>query len=174
MKLARRERLILYFALALFSIMLLERFIFKPLSNRLTLLDREIEIQKMKLLKARATAGGKEQILKDYNDFGVYLKLKGSDEEVMSEFLKEIEKLARESSVSLSEIKPRSTENKGNFKEYAVEVHTEAAMSQIFDFLYRLDNSVLLLRVQKLSLKVRDETSDILRVTLLITGISLN
>ena len=174
MKLAKRERLVLYFTLALFSIMLLERIVFKPLAGRLALLDREIEIQKMKLLKAKATAGGKEQILKDYNDLSPYLKLKGSDEEVMSEFLKEIEKLARESSVSLSEIKPRSTETKENFKEYAVEVRTEATMPQISDFLYRLDNSVLLLRVQKLSLKARDDTSDVLRVILLITGISLD
>jgi len=102
------------------------------------------------------------------------MKIKGSDEEVTSELLNEIEALARDSSISISEIKPISNQKRGVSKEHTIEVRTEASMPQLINFLYRLNNSTSMLRVQKFSLMLRDENSDILRVTLLIAGISFN
>jgi hypothetical protein len=173
-KLNKREKHILYVVIILFSLLFLERLVFRPLADKLAYLDKEIEIEKMKLIKAKAVAGQKVEILKEYSDLGNYMKIKGSDEEATSELLKEIEKLARESSVSISDIKPRSAQKRGISKEYSIEVRTETKMPQLVDFLYSLDNSTSMLRVQKLSLILSEETSDILRVTLLISGISLN
>ena len=174
LKLKKREKQIFYIVVVLLSLFLVERLVFRPLADRLGQQDKEIELTKMKLTKAKLMAGQKGDILKEYSELEKYMKIKGSDEEVTSELLKEIEALARDSSISISEIKPISNQKRGVSKEHTIEVRTEASMPQLINFLYRLNNSTSMLRVQKFSLMLRDENSDILRVTLLIAGISFN
>lgn len=173
MKLAKREKQIAYGCAALFLIFILQKAVFEPLANKLDALNQEIQSLEAKLIKGLRQEGQRDEILKAYKNYEGYLKIKGSDEEVTSEFLKEIEKSARESGVSLSDIKPRSVNKRAMYKEYTIDIRTEAPMKYIIAFLYRLDRSNLLLRVDKITLGLREESSDILKATMLISGIVL-
>lgn len=171
MKLAKRERLILYVCIFLILITILDRFVFKPLADRLFKLHQEIQVMEAKLIKGLRAERQRDVILKEYKNYETYLKIKGSDEEIVSELLREIEKLARESNVSLSDIKPRSTNKRAMFKEYTIEVRTDASLKDVVNFLYRLNSSILLLQVDKLVLNLAEEQGDILKVNMVISGI---
>lgn len=170
MKISSREKYIIYFCVALFMIMLLEKAIFSPLGRRLDGLNQEMEGLETKLIKGLRQEAQREQILKSYKNAEGYLKLKGSDEEVVSEFLREIEKLARESGVSLSDVKPRTVNKREIHKEYLIDIRTEAALEDIITFLYRMNNSKMLLKVDKLILSLKEENADILRAIMMISG----
>jgi len=173
MKFTKREKAFFYIILFLIIIMVLQKFVFKPLSNRLTNLKKEIKQREMSLIKGLRLDRQRDQVLKSYKDYERYLKIKGSDEEIISEFLREIEKLSRESAISILNIKPQSTNKRKHYKEYTIEISIEASMRDFISFLYNLNNSNLLLKVEKLILTLKDEKTDILKISVLVSGIVL-
>lgn len=170
MKLNKREKQIFYGCIALVSLFIMERVIFKPFTDKLAELRNEISLKEAKLIKGLRAEAQRDQILKEYKGYEGYLKVKGSDEEIVSEFLREVERLARESAVSVSDVKPQSSRKRGLYNEYNIEVRTEATLKDIVTFLYRLNNSVLLLRVEKINLTLKDENSDVLKVNMVLSG----
>jgi len=173
MKFTKREKIIFYFCISLVLIMILQQIVFSPLTNKLAGLNQEIQAREISMMKGLRIDGRRDQIIKEYKSYDGYLKIKGSDEEAISEFLREIEKLGRESAVSLLDIKPQSTNKRTIFKEYMIEARAEATMKGVIDFLYRLNNSSLLLKVEKIVLNLKEENSDILKINMLISGIVL-
>lgn len=171
MKLAKREKILFYLSVSLIVIMALQRFVFKPLSDKLTTLDQETRAREVSLIKGLRVDRQRDEILKEYKSYEGYLKIKGSDEEVISQFLREIESLGRESAVSIIDIKPQSTSKRKHYKEYIIEVRLEAPMKDLIGFLHRLNNSGLLLKVEKLILTLKDENTDILKISMLLSGI---
>jgi AAA+ ATPase superfamily predicted ATPase len=113
----------------------------------------------------------RQKIIKEFKECERYLKLKGSDEEITSEFLREIETIARRSNVAISDIKPRSVNKFNMYKEYLIEVKLDASLTDITGFLYALNNSILLLKTDKLILTLKDESDNILRANMLISGV---
>lgn len=173
MKLSKRERTFFYLSVSLIMIMVLQRFVFQPLSDKLTTLEQEIRAREVSLIKGLRVDKQRDQILKEHKRYEGYLKIGGSDEEIISQFLREIERLGRESGVSLLDIKPQSTNKKSIYKEYIIEVRLEAPMKDVIGFLYHLNNSSLLLKVEKFILNLKDESTDILKISMLISGIVL-
>lgn len=173
MKLAKREKILFYLSVSLIIIMALQRFIFKPLSDKLTTLNEEIRAREVSLIKGLRIDRQRDEILKEHKNYEGYLKIKGSDEEVISRFLGEIERLGRESAVSIIDIKPQSTSKRSVYKEYIIEVRLEAPMKDLIGFLYHLNNSSLLLKVEKFILTLKDENTDILKISMLISGMVL-
>ena len=171
MKLTKRENQIFYLCAGLLLIFILQKIVFGPLVKKLDDANKEIELLETKLIKGLRQEAQRDKILKSYKNFQVYLKLRGSDEENVSEFLREIEKLARQSEVSLSDVKPRGINKRAMYKEYLIEIRTEAAMKEIITFLHSLSDANLLLRVDKLTLGLKDENSDLLKVGMVISGI---
>ena len=173
MRLTKREKQIFYVCVSLVSVLILQGIVFKPLADKLSDLNHEIQLKETKLIKGLRAEKQRDLILKVYKGYEGYLKVKGSDEEIVSELLREIERLARESAVSISDIKPQSTNKRSMYKEYTIEVRSEATLKDIITFLYRLNNSVLLLRVEKLVLTLKEENSDTLKVNMLLSGIAV-
>lgn len=175
MKLSKREKYLFYSVIILTFLFSMERLVFHPLAAKLTLLNQEILDQEVKLKKALMLQGRREKILNEYEDYKGYLKIEASSrEEVVARLLKEIERMARESKVSLVDIKPQAQPKKvGDYKKYGIEIESEAPMEQIVDFLYRLQNCGLLLRVEKLSLNPKDKPAESLKADMVITGIAV-
>lgn len=170
MKLAKREKYILYGVMVLLFALVLERLIFNPLSERLWELNQQINAEEAKLIRGLRAEKQKDRIISEYQSYEKYLKLKGSDEEVVSEYLREIEKLARESAVSVSYTKPQLRSERGIYKEYTVDVRAAATLENTITFLYNLNSSNLLLRVEKFTLSLEQETDTDLKLNLVISG----
>ena len=173
MKFTRREIQVFYFCVSLLLLFILDRLIFRPLAGKITSLVQEIHATEAKLARGLRTERQKDLILKQYGAYEDYLKLKGSDEEIVSAFLSEIERLSRDAGISVSDIKPRGTKELGLYKEYTIEVRCDASLKDLVKFLYRMNDSKLLLKVNKLSLSLADENSELLKTSMVITGIAL-
>lgn len=173
MRFTKREIQIFYVCLFLFLLFILDRLVFRHLATRLSALRQEIQVTETKLARGLRSQRQKDVIVKEYKTFENYLKLKGSDEENVSAILREIEKLSREAGISLSDIKPKSSNSRVLYSEYTVEVRTDASLRDLINFLYRLNDSNLLLRVDKLSATLADEKSDLLKIILVLSGIAL-
>lgn len=171
MKLNKREKLIFYLCIILISVMILERLIFSPLLNKLTASRQEIQIKEARLIKSWRIQARKDKIIQEYNKYDYFLKVKGSDEEINSRLLKELDGIARQSRISLSNIKPRSTDNRGLYKEYTLELQLEAEMQDIIRFMYNINNSGFLLSVDKVVLSLKEESSEILKAVMVISSI---
>ncbi len=173
MKLSKREKQIFYLCVGLAVILILQLVVFKPLGNKLGDLNQDIQLLEAKLIKGLRQEGQRDQILKNYKTLQAFSKLSGSDEEVVSEFLREIEKLARESDVSLSDLKPRAVNKRTMYKEYTIDIRAEATMKDTIVFLYRINDSALLLKADKLVFSLKEEGAYVLKVNMLISGIVL-
>ena len=106
-----------------------------------------------------------------YQKYLEYIQRSGSDEEEVAKILGEIESLARQSTVYLEDMKPLKPKEIDFYKEYAVEIEAEARMQSLVSFLYQLNMSSQLLRVEKLRLNLSKSGSDILKVSMLITKV---
>lgn len=172
-KLTKREKQIFYACVGLISILGLQLTVLNPLGSKLNDLDKEIRLLENRLIKGMRQEKQRDQILRYYKDFQPYLKLSGSDEEVTAEFLREIEKLARESDFSLSDVKPRAVNKRQSYKEYTIDIRAEAATKDLIVFLYRINESMLLLKADKVTLSLKEEGLDMLKINILISGIVL-
>ena len=169
-KLNRRERLVAYLCISLAVFWLFEHFIFRSLSGRLQELNQEIRAMEVKLARGMQAQRHRDDITREYKTFESYHTLKGSDEENIVEFLRELERISKESELSVSNIKPQVTNKQNLYKEYLIEMRAECSMEGLKMFLYRLNNSVLLMRVEKMTMNLKDENVDILRVNMVISG----
>jgi len=175
MKFSKKEKYLSFAVIILTLSFSLERLLFHPLAAKLDTLNQEIESEELRLKKALTLQGQKEEILKEYEKYKHYLKIEASSrEEVVAKLLKQIEMMARKSKVSLVDIKPQPQPKKmGDYRKYNIEIDLGASMDEIVDFFYRLQESGLLLRVEKFSLSSKDEYADILKAKMVITGITV-
>lgn len=174
MKLAKRERILLYATTVVILVALLQRFAFHTLNNKLKNLNRDILMQGKALRKGLRVYNLREQILNDYSKYGDQLRAEGSDEEITARLLKEIEKLARKSKSYLVDIKSHSSKKTSYYKKFIIEIKTEATLEELVKFLYYLDKSPFSLRVEKLALTTKKETHPtVLKVGMLINAVFL-
>jgi Tfp pilus assembly protein PilO len=66
-----------------------------------------------------------------------------------------IEDVAKKSNMGLLDLKPQPSKDRGFYREYSVEVETEGTMDSLVSFLYQLNSSTQLLRVQTLRFNLK-------------------
>jgi Tfp pilus assembly protein PilO len=173
-KLSKKEKIGLIAAVIAIAIMLIDRLVISPISNRIQRIDQEIKFSENKLSRDLRNINNKELIESEYKKYRGYVKrTSASDEEDVANILGEIEGLARSSGVSLVDIKPQAPKQADFYKEYPIEVEVEGSMEQIVTFLHDLNNSTQLLRAVKLRIGLKDRESSIIKASLLVTKISI-
>ena len=89
----------------------------------------------------------------------------------MAKILGEIEALARKSSVYLVDMKPRKPREVEFYKEYTVEIEAEGYMESLMSFIYQVNTSSQLLRIETLRLNLTKGGSNVLSASMLITKV---
>jgi len=114
----------------------------------------------------------REAVEKDYNRVGSMIKMHGSSEEENSSMLSEVDKLAGQNKITLSATKPLKITANRDSEAYGVEIEIEATMPQLLGFVYAIETSAQLLRVDRLTLDSKGgKSSDSVRGTLVISKI---
>ena len=146
-----------------------------PISGKFRELDEEEAGQKRILDHHLRVIAPKPMgvVTNEYARYGTMLKMKGSSDEENSSMLSEVDRLAGENKVTLSATKPREQRIKDAYQEnYAVTIEIEAALPQVMSFLYAVESSPQLLRVDSLSLESRTgKSADWVRGTLVISKV---
>jgi len=171
--LSKRGRYLLFIAGAAIIFIFFNKIIFAPITALLSGLNKQILIYEKKLEKATLMINREDSIISEYEKNIQNLKKAYSDEEEISILSSEIEKLARGTSVLIKNIKPLPLEDRDLYIEYRINIEAEAAMPFLIDFIYQLENSQQLLKVNKFILSPIKKGSSTLKASLLITNIRI-
>lgn len=123
-----------------------------PVRTRFSELDESIGVQEAKLSRNLAIVAptAREAVERDFRRYGEVIRMRGSSDEENSQMLSEIDKLAGLNKVVLAATKPRETRKDRDCEVYGVEIEIDADMSSLMGFLYALEASSQLLRVDRL------------------------
>lgn len=161
----------LSFAFAFLAVAFLDRLLISPVRARFNSLNQQIRITEKQLGSDMRNLNQKEIISEEYNKYVPYISRSGSDEEEVARILGEIESLARKSSVYLVDMKPRKPREIEFYKEYTVEIEAEGYMESLTGFMYHLNTSSQLLRIETLRLNPTKTGSSVLTASMLITKV---
>lgn len=171
-KLSKRERHIAYITAIVLVFFFFSRVMLRPIINKLNDLNQEIAIQEKRLEKSLNILFQEDAINSNYKKYVENLKQTHSDEEEIAELLSEIEKIAKKTAVFLSDIKPLPVKKVTFYKEYVVELEAESEIASLIDFIYQLEKSPRLLKVEKFHLTPKKEKGkDFLKVQMSISEI---
>lgn len=154
-KLAKKERIGLFIASSIVLLAFTDRLVISPIRGMIGKLNSEIEMCEEELKRDIMSLNEKKAISNEYEKYTQYVTKAGSDEEEVAKILAEIEDLARKSEVNLVDITPQAPREIDFYREYAAEIEIEGKTASIVSFLYRLSNSTLLLRAQKLRINLK-------------------
>ena len=160
-----------YIVILVIVVVFIDRVVFQAVMGRMNELNNAISVQERKMKKALGILAMEDSIVEEYAKCIKGVGRKHSEEEEKAKLLKEIEMLARSSSVSLKNIKPESIKKIGPYEEYTIKVEVEAKINYLVDFIYKLERSPCLLRIDDFQVKTKDKKSPILRGQMTITEI---
>ena len=129
-----------------------ERLVLNPIVSRLHDLDEEIVAKEHQLRRNLREVAARQVVGKAFSRHAAYARTAGSDEQEMARLLNEIEGLARNSGLSVVNMKPRSAGKLDVRREYPVELEVETDMARLVTFLHGLHASTYLLRVKQMRL----------------------
>ncbi len=168
--LSKRERVILYIAIAFLSLTILDRLIIHPVLSRMRFLDEEIRQEKLRIKRDLHILSQKDRIIEESQEYKRYFTEEDlSTEEITTSLLKEIGSLATKTSVCLIDIKPTGIKEGDMYKKYYVNLSCEAEMVKIIHFIYNIENSNSLLRIEKFNIGPKSEGTSIARCNMTIS-----
>lgn len=167
-RLSKRERLILYVTGLMLFLGAMDRVVYQPVLGLFNKLDQDIAVQEDELRKNLKYLAMRETVRSRYAATAAYAVSSGADEEEIGGLLNEIEVAARNSGLSLVNMKPRPVAATESEKRYPVEVEIDSTMSQLIKFIYGLYSSKSILGVKKLNLAPKGSQSDRIKGYLLI------
>ena len=169
-RLSARERKILYVVIALLGVTIGYHGVLRPMAAKFSTLDEEIFAMQMRLRKAKTFIRQKDDIMEAVKQYPNLEKMDaGSDEEEIAQLLNFIEQTARKNGVSLSDVKPQPVKSDQQTKQYSVELNAESNLEALIRYVYDLEHSENLLRIDRVNIAPKDEKGPTLRAYLLIT-----
>lgn len=168
-KLSRKERMGLFIAAAVILVVFLDRLVISPITGAFSRLDRESKIATRQLSALLRSMKQKDTVSDEYKKYIQYIKKAPSDEEDIAKMLGEIEGLARMSFLSVSDMKPQQSRTMGSYRQYSVEVEAEGSEEAVVKFLHNLNNSLQLLRAEKVRISLKEKNSADIRISILVT-----
>ncbi len=171
--LSKKERIMLYAAIFILSLVLLDRLIIHPIYSKIGSLDKEIREKESAIKKNIRIVSQKDRILTESAKYSSFLSASESEEEEMTSILKEIETMANKNSVYLFDMKPGSPRKMGASKKYTVNLNCEAQMEQLTEFMYNIENSNKLLTIEKYEISPKSKESSIAKCSMSISKIAM-
>lgn len=170
--LSAREKKILYAVIALAAVLIGYHGIWVPMTSKFSELDDEIFSMQMRLRKAKTLLRQQDDVIAMSKRYANLEKMDaGTDEEEIARLLNYIEQTARKDGVSLSDVKPQAVKSDKVTKVYAVDLNAEGELSAIIEFVYELEHSEQLLKIEKVDMSSKEEKSAILRASLRVSRI---
>lgn len=167
----KRERNLCYLTIFLIIIWIAYGFVIRPIRVKWKELNEKIELTGLKLEKNQMMIDRKEAIQREYERYALPVRMTSSEEEEMAKFLTEIESLANSSSVYIIDIKPRPIKKIKFYKKYIVELNAEGDITQISKFIYDIQNSHQLLKIDAFSLGIKGVGTNFLKCHILVSKI---
>ena len=166
MTLKRNQKIIIYLCLEALSVFLIERFLISGLRQRLRNLHQQIRLAEARLKKDLEIQKTKDKILADIDYCQPYLKMAATNEkQIIAELLRGIEGITRASGGSIVNLNPQEeVEQAKAYRKYKAVFRLEVNFQQLLNFLYKVQESKLLIKLDRFSVVSKDEQAKTLRV----------
>lgn len=172
-KFSKREKILLVATILIVSTTVSYVFIIEPIIGAFTKLNRQIETGTLKLERSQKLLKKKGVIEAEYKKYASLVKPLASDEEEIASMLKAIEAIARKNNIHITNIRPQPVAKKPFYKEFIFEFVAEADIARLIKFIYDLQVSGNLLRVNKLTLSATSKKQKGLKAIMEITKPSM-
>ena len=150
-----REKTIFYFTAGVIVFALAFNFLLMPLFARFSRINKEIALTRMKLVKYSWLLSQKDALMAKYAVGVSSGNTSGQDDPLLSG-LSTIEGLAQQSNIRIIDIRPDTqVKSRGQHKEALIELRAEGGAKGFFAFIYKLENSLSLLKIKKFQLSLR-------------------
>jgi len=160
-QISKREKTVLYVAVCIISLSVLDRLVIGPIFNKLEILNREIDEKETGIRRNLRMLAHKDKIISESAKYAAFLDNYDTEEEEVTSILKEVERLANKESVYLVDMAPRTgTVERGRAIEYSITLTCEATMEQLIKFMYEVENSRKLLTITRYELGPKSRDSD--------------
>lgn len=146
--LSPKEKRLLYLSFAVLFFLFFDKVAYSPLAQRIETLNDNIETQKKMIRKNLLLIQHKDKIIlerKKYQKFFSEEKL--THEEKVAKFLSEVENIARDSGIVLTNINPVEIKENPGYSTYTLTIECRGDMADFMKFIYLIDNSPKPLRV---------------------------
>ena len=149
-RLTLREQQILaiafFVAFAYFNV----HFIFRPLKEKITALENNIRSTQKRFLKNKRIIKKEEAVESEYAKHALSLKQKASDEQEMASILSEVEAVANQLNMRIADMKPNKVKRVDFYNSFSVNLTIEGELATTTHFLYALQNTPHLFKVDEI------------------------
>lgn len=162
----KKQKILASIAVLMAGVFLVERVVFSGMRSKSKKISQQIKLAESMLEKDLSLHGSKDKLIAEYNKYQVYFKAKEfNSEQLMAEFLKEIERLAKDSAVSVVSFSPQAVpeDTRGSVR-YKADLRLEANYNQALIFMQKIQESKLLIALDKVSFVPKDERASILKL----------
>lgn len=170
-RLSKREKLVLYGAVACISLLFLDNSVVNPIVSKMEKLRKDIKEARLGIKRNTRILARKDKILAEREKYAPYFAQYQSTDEEMASLLKEIESLANKSSVYLIDIKPAGVEAVEGTTKFFINLNCEAQLEQLFKFMYSIEESSRLLTIEKYRIAPKSQESSIARCGISISKV---
>lgn len=157
----KREKVIFFTLLGVIGFSLIFKLVIEPIWDDNERLNREIAFSRMKLKKYVQLLADKDFIKSRYSALGISGALPGQGGEGSAlSTLGELENIARQSNVRIVDMRPQR-QNQDRFAETIIELRLQGTMEAFVRFMYSVENSLQLMKIQKFQLSVRPGSNEL-------------
>lgn len=159
------EKLLLVITIGLVVLYLGDRLIFSGLRTRSQTLRQEIAAEEVRLRMGVSIQKRKGAMLNEQKKYAVYFLPTTQERELIAKFLKETERIAQESKITIADLTPDNQPSKAAAQRtYKAQLKAEATLEQLLTFFSKLQASQLPIRLDRFSLTPKDEQASSLRL----------
>ncbi|MBN1870246.1 MAG: hypothetical protein JW847_06715 [Candidatus Omnitrophica bacterium] len=160
-KLSKRERTIFYITAIVAGLVLLDRLILAPILSKIHELNETITLQEQAIEQSLLVVMQEDRVKEESKLYAPYLSKPEGEEKEVTAFLKEIENIAKQSSVYLVDIKPAGKDVDGVATRHYAKLNYEAQMEQVFNFFHSITSAGQLLKIESYDIRPKTEGGSI-------------
>lgn len=168
-RLSSRERLLFAGVVLTMLVLLLDRVVLGPWWRHIQTVRRDITRLEGGIRSYQQVLIRKPQVMAQVEAYSAHLRHFGGEPFDIAVLLREIEKLGKDSGITLGEVKPLTGEADQAQETMTVEVHYSGSLNQWIQFVYLLQTSKSLLKVEQAAIASKEENPDLLEGSLRIT-----
>ena len=165
-RLTQKEKILAYAVIAVVVIFFFQKVILSGVFSKVHNISNQIKASEAELSLAMGIQSRKDTIEEDSKTYSAFLSTESvSDVKAVTDFLKEVEDIARRAGVSIVNLSPENQNKEaGEYKKIYASLRFESSPDQLFAFLDEVGKSKRLVKAEKLAISAKDEDATALRV----------
>lgn len=174
-QLTKNEKILVSAIVILVFILVFNLLIINPLREKLSKAEQDVTRLQLLHRKYIGLESQRDAITAAYMQVDRYLSLKGTDDEKMTLILSRIESEARKAGLIIIDMKSDTSKSKTKSLTpvFRIRLNAEADMPKIVAFIYGLENTDIFLKVDRVTISVKDEETGAMKLEAIILGIHI-